>query len=380
MRAMAVSLAPGTGLENATCGMLESTLRYLDLTKPSQSGEFDLFLWVRSLLTQASTDALYGVESNPFQDPTVQSGLWTVKKNLSSLMLNILPKILCSEGHHARLAVFAGFRKYYRERGHESASRMIKTRYEVLQQYNLSVEDIAHFDLNVCLGLLINTVPATYWALYYVYSQPSLLEEVREAISPYVQITADGPRRSVNIAEVVVKCPLVTSIVRETLRVQSVSSSARKVLKDTFVDGQYLLKQGSTVLIPTAEVHGPSSVSGTSSSTFDIRRYSSNKASETKKPDSPFRAFGGGSFLCPGRFFAENEMKVILVIMILKYDLETVEHKSWPWPQTRSSLASAIQAPRSDIRVKMLKRKGYESGFWDFEWRGKGTHLDFPTR
>lgn len=160
------------------------------------------------------------------------------------------------------MTLFAGFKKYYREMGHESASRMIQTRYEVLRQYNLCDEDIAHFDLNVCLGLLINTVPATCWTLYYVFSQPTLLEEVRAAISPYIQISSEGFTRHVNIAEVAAGCPLVTSIVHETLRVQSVSTSARKVLKDTLVDGQYFLKEGSTVLIPSAEVHTTSSVWG----------------------------------------------------------------------------------------------------------------------
>ena len=299
-----------------------------------------------------------------------------VKKDLTRLGLNILPNVMCREGYNGRMALFAGFKKYYREVGHESASRMIQTHYEVLQGYNLGDEDIAHFDLNVCLGLLINTVPATFWTLYYVYSQPKLLEEVRSAISPHIQLSAEGPTRHVNIAEVSVECPLVASIVYETLRVQTASASARKVLKDTLVDGQYLLKEGFTVLIPSVEVHTTSSIWGPSSTTFDARRFCPNQRFETMKPASAYRAFGGGSFLCPGRFFAVNEIIIILVIMILKYDLEPVGHNSWAWPENRSSLANSILAPKHDIRVKMRERKGYESesGFWKFEWRSKGTH------
>ena len=298
-----------------------------------------------------------------------------VKKDFTRLGLGILPNIICSKGNHGRMALFAGFKKYYREKGHESASCMIQTRYEVLQRYSLREEDIAHFDLNICLGLLINTVPATCWTLYYVYSQPTLLEEVRAAISPHIQLSA-GPTRHVNIADIAAECPLVASIVHETLRVQSVGTSARKVLKDTLVDGQYLLKKGSTVLIPSAEVHTANSVWGSSSTTFDARRFCPNKTFETKKPTSGYRAFGGGSFLCPGRFLAVNEILIILVIMVLKYDLDPVENKSWLWPQSQSSLATSILAPRDDIRVKMRERKGYEPGFWTFEWRSKGTHSE----
>ena len=302
-----------------------------------------------------------------------------VKKNLPLLGLNILPKITCSKAYYGRMAVFAGFRKYYRDMGHDSASRVIQAHYEVLQRYNLCDDDITHFDLNICLGLLLNTVPATCWTLYYVYSQPTLLEEVRAAIAPHIQLSPQGPTRHVNIAEVAAECPLVASIVHETLRVQSVGTSTRKVLKDTLIDGQYLLKQGSTVLMPSAELHNTSSVWGSSSTAFDARRFCPNQKLEAKKPTSEYRAFGGGSFLCPGRFLAVNEIIIILVIMVLKYDLDPVDQDhSWSWPRSQSDLATALLAPADDIRVKIRERKGYEAGpgEWAFEWKSKGTHSE----
>ena len=297
--------------------------------------------------------------------------------------MGILPNIVCSKAYRGRMAVFAGFEKYYREMGHESASRMIQARYQVMQRYDLDDEDIAHFDLNVCLGLLINTVPAACWTLYYIYSQPTLLEEVRAAISRHIRSSSSSPeggtiRRCINIAEVAAGCPLVTSIVHETLRLQSVGQSARKVLKDTLLDGQYLLKQGSTVLIPSAEVHTISSVWGSSSTAFDAKRFCPNQDFESKKPASGYRSFGGGSFLCPGRFLAVNEIIIFLVIVVLKYDLEPVGSDSWVWPQSRSSLATAVLAPRNDIRVKVRERscRGPQTGSWTFEWRSKGTHAE----
>ena len=302
-----------------------------------------------------------------------------VKKDLPLLGLNILPKITCAKAYYGRMALFAGFKKYYQDVGHDSASRVIQTHYEVLQRYNLCDEDITHFDLNICLGLLINTVPATCWTLYYVYSQPTLLEDVRAAISPHIQLSPQGLTRRVNIAEVAAECPLVASIVHETLRVQSVGTSTRKVLKDTLIDGQYLLKQGSTVLMPSAQLHTTSSVWGSSSTAFDARRFCPNQMFEAKKPTSEYRAFGGGSFLCPGRFLAVNEIITILVIMVLKYDLDPVEqYRSWSWPRSRSDLASALLAPADDIRVKIRDRKGYGAGAgeWKFEWKSMGTHSE----
>ena len=302
-----------------------------------------------------------------------------VKKDIPLLGLNTFPKITCSKAYYGRMALFTAFKRYYRNLGLDGASRVIQSHYEALRRYDLCDEDIAHFDLNICLGLLINTVPATCWTLYYVYSQSTLLEEVRVAISPHIQSSPEVRTRQVNIAEVAAECPLVSSIVHETLRVQSVGTSTRKVLKDTLIDDQYLLKQGSTVLMPSAELHTTSSVWGSSPTTFDPRRFCPNGKFEAKKSTSGYRAFGGGSFLCPGRFLAVNEVIIVLVIMVLKYDLEPVEqHYSWSWPSSQSDLATALLTPKDDIRVRKKERKGGEvgSGEWVFEWKSKGTRSE----
>lgn len=292
-----------------------------------------------------------------------------VKKDISRLGLGRIPNIICPKAHAGRLTVFAAFEKYYHGNSHESASRMVQTRYQVLQRYNLCKEDIAHFDLNVCLGLLINTVPASYWTLYYVFSQPSLLEEVRAAIAPHIQVSAEGSKRHVNIASVAAQCPLIASIVHETLRLHSVNMSTRKVLEDTLLDGQHLLKQGAVVLMPSAEIHTLGEVWGSCSSEFDARRFCRNDIFESKKPTSAYRAFGAGSFLCPGRFLAVNEIIVILVTMVLKFDLVPVERTSWLWPGNKRSLATAIPDPRDDVQVEMQRRPS----LYTFEWSSKGN-------
>ena len=77
MRALSSALAPGTFLEHTTSEMLSGALRVLDfINASSQSEELDLFSWTKSLLTRASTDALYGAEANPFHDPALGAALW----------------------------------------------------------------------------------------------------------------------------------------------------------------------------------------------------------------------------------------------------------------------------------------------------------------
>lgn len=107
------------------------------------------------------------------------------KKDFTRLGLGRIPNIICPKAHAGHFTVFAAFEKKYHGQNHESTSQVVQTRYQALQRYNLCEEDIVHFDLNVSLGLMINTVPAFCGTPHYVYSLPSPLEEVRAAIAPH---------------------------------------------------------------------------------------------------------------------------------------------------------------------------------------------------
>lgn len=76
--------------------------------------------------------------------------------------------------------------KYNAQGGHKTASRLIRSRYQVNLKYGILQTDIEHFDLSVCYGLLVNTVPSTAWTIYYVYSKHSLLSELRQNIEAAV--------------------------------------------------------------------------------------------------------------------------------------------------------------------------------------------------
>ncbi len=125
------------------------------------------------------------------------------------------------------------------------------------------MEDVEHFDLSVCYGFLVDTVPSTSWALYYIYSQKSLLNEPKESISPHVRVSTDTSgilRRRVNIAEIIEGTPPLPSTVQETLRMQSTNESGRVVLRDTLLEDQYLLTKDSILLVPSAGLHNNASV------------------------------------------------------------------------------------------------------------------------
>ena len=300
--------------------------------------------------------------------------LRAIEKDFAYLGLNILPTIIAPRGQQGRKVVFQAFREYYAQEGHLGGSRIVQARYEVNRRYGVSTEDIAQFDLSLCIGLLVNTVPATSWALCYMYSQPVWLEDARAAISSYIRVSgdcADNFEHQVDIAEFIAGYPLLGSFVQEILRIQSTNASGRVVLKDTLLEDQYLLKQDSMLLIPSAELHSNASVWGPSCKDFDPHRFTEKRFNGIKKPASAYRAFGGGATVCPGRFLATNEIMIILVMMMLKYDLKPAHGGQWVLPKSRPHITTSILTPVEDIQVEISERKGFEHYRWDFVWGGR---------
>lgn len=231
--------------------------------------------------------------------------------------------------------------------------------------------DIEHFDLSISFGLLANAAPTSFWLVYYMYSNPRLLSEVREKITSVLGHQKDDECKKViiNIPEVASKVPLLASFISEVLRVQSVNASARVVREDTVLGGRYLLKKNSFIFIPSAELHKNEEAWGPSASSFDPYRFIVQKRQGDTKgnriPISAHRSWGGGVNLCPGRHFAMNELLSIMVIMVMRYDVSPASG-SWEEPDTKVHVMASIMEPAKDVPVRIRNRKGAD---FEFVWQ-----------
>ncbi|KAI1074871.1 cytochrome P450 [Whalleya microplaca] len=380
LKVMHHSLSPGKDLQAITQVMLKSVTSLLHSAEIDKEEGTKLFEMTRKIVTQASTDAIYGAEQNPFQDPIVHHGFWAIDKDFAFLGLNVLSGLIAPKGRRGRKVLFDAMGKYYAAGGHETASRLIQARYEVNRKYGVSQSDIEHFDLSVCYGLLVNTVPSTSWAIYYLYSDPSLLQDVRSKVEeligmPEAKDEDNNHAITVNIPEVIAGYPLLSSFVQEVLRVQSTNASGRVVLEDTLIQDEYLLKKDSILLVPSAELHSSKSAWGPTASTFDPKRFllHTQARSKNKVPASAYRAFGSGASVCPGRHFAANEILTILIMMVLRYDVTPVAGQ-WKMPRTKSHITTSILTPVEDVRVHVKVREEMEKIEWRFVWEAeKGT-------
>ena len=201
-------------------------------------------------------------------------------------------------------------KKYLSRDGQDNSSHLTKARYNVYVKNGLSSDAIAHLELSSIIGLLINATPSVFWLLFYIYSVPGLLEDVRQevanATSTRVLSTQDDRKKhSISVVKLRENCPLLVSTYRETLRLKTNNVYTRWVQEDTLLDDRYLLKQGSIVQVPGASMHADPALWGTDVKDFNPRRFM--KGAANHRPGA-FRTFGGGTSLCPGRHFALIEI------------------------------------------------------------------------
>lgn len=195
-------------------------------------------------------------------------------------------------------------------------------------------------------------------------------------MSSYIHISSDPPHGTIHeahIPDIINASPLLSAIVQETLRLQSTNASGRIVLKDTLVENQYLLKKDSILFIPSAELHADPSLWGPSSKEFDPSRFMPKTATTRTRQGpkisaSAYRAFGGGDSICTGQYFAANEIMIMLVIMVLKYDLSPMREGGWAMPRTRPHITTSILTPTEEVLVMPRQRNGSENVTWKFNW------------
>jgi hypothetical protein len=287
------------------------------------------------------------------------------------LGLNILPRWTARRGDIGRDNLSDAFFDYYSKNGHHYAANLVRARYEVDRKYGFGIKDTARFELSIVIGLLVNIVPTTFWCLYFIFQRPALLEELRAGLAECTTIEYDAvtgqASHHVDFAKVLTQFPLLSACIKEALRVLSTNAAGRVVMKDTWLDNRYLLKKGSMLMIPSAELHNEASIWGTDYSEFNPHRWL--KDGGLRVPAAAYRAFGGGSWPCPGQKFSSNEMAAALVMIIMQYDLYPTQGH-WGDIQGGFHISTSVRTPKEDIEVDCRCRKGYENVDWKFYWKG----------
>ncbi|XP_050995906.1 25-hydroxycholesterol 7-alpha-hydroxylase [Acomys russatus] len=249
-------------------------------------------------------------------------------------------------------------------------SEVVKDRQDVLEKYYRREDfEIGAHHLGFLWASMANTIPAMFWAMYYILQQPETMEALRDEIDSLLQSTGQkkGPGLSIHFTrEQLDSLVCLESAILEVFRLCSYSSVFREVQDDMKFNTEtrsYCLRKGDFVAVFPPIIHSDPEVFEAPEE-FRFDRFLEDGKKKTtffkggKRLNYYVIPFGFGTSKCPGRYFAVNEMKLLLVIFLTYFDLEIIDKK--PIGLNYNRLLFGIQHPESDVSFR-YKAKSWSS-------------------
>ncbi|KAF7502305.1 hypothetical protein GJ744_006148 [Endocarpon pusillum] len=367
MMAIHQNMKPGKSLDQMNQDMarhLTTILRDLD----AEDGEtVDLWEWVMHKMTLVTTESIYG-PLNPFREKAVEDNFWDFSDNTAMLLAGFMPKIIARKGYKAREELVLAFEKYFAAAGPTTACNMIEAQWQNKKTHGISMNDSARLECVNSIAFLANTIPTAFWVVFHAFSNPTNLSRLREEASKLLIIQNDESGRIFRILDAtrVRDNTFLVSFLEESLRLQALGAGNRYVVEDTLLDGRYLLKKDSLIIIPNEGFHSDPSIWGADPKIFDADRFLRLKGKKVNP--ASFRGFGGGANLCPGRFFAMTEVLTMVSVLALGYDLEPYSGR-WSYPgEDHSNMSLIVPPPADKVVVRLRRRSGWEGGLWSVRY------------
>ncbi|KAG4429038.1 hypothetical protein IFR05_015481 [Cadophora sp. M221] len=220
-------------------------------------------------------------------------------------------------------------------------------------------EKLAHRQLILILASLHTTSMAATHAFFDLCAHPEYFEPLRDEVRDVVRDEGGWAKTTLS------KMRKTDSFLKESQRLNPASLSLsritvgfHRIVKEplTLSDGTYL--PTNTHLCVASEAISKDPSFAPNASDFDGLRYFRKRqaAEEANKhqfsmTDKTHVHFGHGKFACPGRFFAANELKLILARLIEEFDFK------YPEGQTRPDNLNVDEFLYSDPARTLLMRR-----------------------
>jgi cytochrome P450 len=380
-------LGPGRILNGMTKLQLENftdTFEKLSFGIGGQEGkEVDLLDWCRQQFTLANARAIYGPENIFDMHSELVEDFWVFEQGLIGLLADVLPVITARKAHLARRRIIAALVEYVEKESYKKASPMIQHRVAINLKNGITKEMTGHGEMIMMFAILGNAVPTTFWFLANLFSKPKLLQEVRDEIKNAIEVTnkaetgAGVEIRTIHVDMLKAGAPVLVSSFRETLRMVANLTSVRWILEDTIIGDKYLLKKDSIVQVASGVVHMDKETWGAEAAMFNPKRFiitSTETSTPTtvplpnNVPSAAFRAFGGGSVICPGRHFAQSEIVGFVAAFVMGFDMEKPGGEAFELPaRNNEAIPLAVMKPTTSCRVIIKKRQGLENVKWNLD-------------
>ncbi|KAL1860710.1 hypothetical protein Daus18300_009053 [Diaporthe australafricana] len=272
-------------------------------------------------------------------------------------MLKAWPGVLAGKILHAREhLIILAFEKHLAENSHLQCSLLVQCRYQHNTGHGLRGRDVTATEIGQMVASLTNSSASAFWMVYHIFADAVVLKECREEVEKLVQVVRNGTC-IVDLARIKSSCPVLLSTGQEILRYSHNGIIARVVMKDVVLANQYLLKKGATVMSATPVQHTDRSIWGPNINGFDHRRFL-REAEKNHTNPAAFRAFGGGTVLCPGRHFVSTEVLSFAALLLLRFDLKpATQDGKWAEPRKNFLMTSSMPTLKDKVLVVIVPRE-----------------------
>ncbi|EEY23335.1 ent-kaurene oxidase [Verticillium alfalfae VaMs.102] len=191
----------------------------------------------------------------------------------------------------------------------------------------------AHIQLVLAAASIHTTTNLVTDCMYDLAAHPEVQEMLREEAHQVLEVEEGWLRK-----ESMAKLKKLDSFMKETQRLAgNITGFIRKVLKPITLSDGTRLPPGTKLLTPQAGISHDERFFA-DPETFDAMRfYKMRQASEEEGHRWQFSSigdtnvnFGAGRHACPGRFFAGNEIKMVLAYFLLRYEVRLKEGEGRP--------------------------------------------------
>ena len=344
----------GPDLADLSHHMSAAVLRVLDRDERMQgpNGEVDLYRMVWDVVFEAGTDVVFGAGVHC---PHVAQSFQEFDRQFPALIAG-MPKLATRKGR----AGLRGLVGHLASLG-QDPSKWMQERVPYIDQ--LTAPKRGRTQAAVLWATHANTIPSAFWTLAYVLSDPEATKAVTEEIDTVLGDDADRPLSRAQLDNL----PIIESAAREALRLSAGSLTVRKAVEAVELEmrsGRWSIREGDQVcLAPQLTHHDPAVFENPERFQYD--RFADRGAGRPRfeldgeRAGYAFMVFGAGKHTCPGRFFAVNEIKVLVTSLLRRYRFERITE---PLPDfERRRIGLGIFPPAQDIRVRWSRREPVRS-------------------
>ncbi|XP_036374002.1 cytochrome P450 7A1 [Megalops cyprinoides] len=287
-----------------------------------------------------------------------------------------LPIHLCIKAFRAREALAEKFHHKYLK-NNQSLSALIERRMHAFDEME-QLDELGKARTHVCMlwASQANTLPATFWSLYYMMRSPEALKAAQTEIN---RVIKESDHKPVNPGRPLIlskaeldSMSVLGSIIEEALRLSSASIMIRIANENftlTLDSGKTAdIRKGDYIAMYPQMIHmDPEIYENPTEFKFD--RYLDENGQKKmdfykngRKLKQFLIPFGSGASECPGRFFAINEIKQFLTLVIYHYEMELQETASTPLTTDCTRAGLGILPPKQDVPLRYRIRECISEG------------------